>query len=73
MSNARLALGFVLILPLIILGSFQDLYVGLKQTLSGSAGGASGVGVAIATMPALLFLAGLVLLWREVRRGAEPS
>ena len=73
MSNARLALGFVLILPLIILGSFQDLYVGLKQTLSGSAGGAGGVGVAIAAVSALLFLAGLVLLWREVRRGAEPS
>ena len=71
--NARVVTGYLLLLPLIVFGAFQDLYVWSKQTLAGPGGDAGEVGMVLALTSALMFIAGIVILWREHRRSAEPS
>ncbi|WP_412062617.1 hypothetical protein [Rubrivirga sp. IMCC45206] len=60
-------------LPVIILGGFQDLYVWLKSALAVGGTDAGEVGVAIALMSAVMFVSGVVVVWREFRKSAEPS
>lgn len=71
--SIRVALGFVLMLPLVVLGGSQNLYVWSKRALAGSGGDAGEVGIVLATASALMFVAGVVVLWREHRESAEPS
>ena len=71
--SARVVTGYLLLLPVIVFGTFQDFYVWSKQTLAGPGGNAGEVGIALAMTSALMFTAGIVILWREHRRSAEPS